>query len=98
MITELYKALNKMPSGKGPGPDGFPAEFLKHFWQMLAPLFFRTVTEIKNKDQISPHMNTAAIKLLLKPDKDPTLTSSYCPLSLINTDIKIIAKALASRL
>ncbi|KAF7642911.1 hypothetical protein LDENG_00248450 [Lucifuga dentata] len=98
MITELHEALNKMPSGKAPGPDGFPAEFLKHFWQMLAPLFFRTMTEIKNKGQISPHMNTVAIKLLLKPDKDPTLTSSYRPLSLINTDIKIIAKALAAQL
>ncbi|KAF7643045.1 hypothetical protein LDENG_00246060, partial [Lucifuga dentata] len=80
-ITELHKSLSKMPNGKAPGPDGFPAEFLKHFWQMLAPLFFRTVTEIKNKGQISPHMNTAAIKLLLKPDKDPTVTSSYRLLS-----------------
>ncbi len=43
-------------------------------------------------------MNTAAVKLFLKLDKDPTLPSSYCPLSLTNTDIKIISKALASRL
>lgn len=42
-------------------------------------------------------MNIADIKLLLKPDKDPTLPSSYRPLSLINTNIKIISKALASR-
>uniref|UniRef100_A0AAQ5ZBJ0 Reverse transcriptase domain-containing protein n=1 Tax=Amphiprion ocellaris TaxID=80972 RepID=A0AAQ5ZBJ0_AMPOC len=97
-MKELQCALDSMPAGKAPGPDGFPAEFLKHFWSMLAPLFFRTVTEIKNNGYISPHMNTAAIKLLLKPDKDPTLPSSYRPLSLINTDIKIISKALASRL
>ena len=97
-ISELQCALDTMPQGKAPGPDGFPAEFLKHFWSMLAPLFFRTVTEIKTKGYISSHMNTASIKLLLKPDKDPTLPSSYRPLSLINTDIKIISKALASRL
>lgn len=87
-----------MPNNKRPGPDGFPAEFLKHFWQILNPLFLRMVTEIKNNGQFPLQMNTAAIKVILKPDKDPTLPSSYRPISLINTDIKIISKALATRL
>ncbi len=58
-----------MPAGKAPGPNGFPSEFIKHFWLILAPLSFRTVTEIKSNGCIRPQMNTAAIKLLLKPDK-----------------------------
>uniref|UniRef100_A0A8C5GMF3 Reverse transcriptase domain-containing protein n=1 Tax=Gouania willdenowi TaxID=441366 RepID=A0A8C5GMF3_GOUWI len=97
-LQELQNALDSMSTGKAPGPDGFPAEFLKHFWSMLAPLFFRVVTEIKNKGYVGGHMNTANIKLLLKPDKNPMLPSSYRPISLINTDIKIISKALTSRL
>lgn len=28
---ELYKALDKMPNNKSPGPDGLPAEFYRHF-------------------------------------------------------------------
>lgn len=40
-------------------------------------------------------MNSAKICLLLKPDKDPTLPSSYRPITLINADLKIICKALA---
>lgn len=36
-----------MPVGKAPGPDGFPTKFIKHFWSMLTPVLFRTVTEIK---------------------------------------------------
>lgn len=64
----------------------------------MAPLFCRMVQEIKIKGKIPSHMNTALIRLLLKPDKDPTLPSVYRPLSLINTDIKIISKALAFRL
>lgn len=97
-LQDLHKALVQMPNNKAPGPDGYPPEFYKHFWSLLSPLFFRTVIEIKNTSQIPPHMNTAAITLLLKPDKNPTQPTSYRPLSLLNTDLKIITKALASRL
>ena len=43
-------------------------------------------------------MNTASISLLLKSNKDPTLPSSYRPISLLNVDIKIITKTLSHRL
>ena len=87
-----------MPNNKSPGPDGFPAEFYKHFWNILSPLFFRVTTEIKTTSIIPTHMNTAVMTLLLKPNKDPTHPSSYRPLSLINTDLKIITKTLATRI
>lgn len=96
--TEFHKALTQMPNNKAPGPDGFPAEFFKHFWLTISTLFIRMALEIKHNSKIPPHMNTALISVLLKPGKDPTLPSSYCPLSLINTNIKIISKALATRI
>ena len=95
---ELFTALNLMPNNKAPGPDGFPAEFYKHFWSILAPLYIRTITEIKQNSKFPVHMNTALISLLPKPNKDHTLPSNYRPISLINVDMKIISKALSHRL
>ncbi len=37
------------------------------------------------------------MSLILKPNKDPTQPSSYRPISLINTDLKIITKALTTK-
>lgn len=43
-------------------------------------------------------MKTALIMHLLKPHPEPTQPSSYRPLSFINSDIKIIDKALTNRI
>ncbi len=45
-----------------------------------------------------PSINIAVISLLLKKDKGPTSCSSYRPLSLIGTDVKLYAKVLSHRL
>lgn len=41
-----------MPNNKSPGPDSFPAEFYKHFWNVLAPFFNRLTTKIKHKTNL----------------------------------------------
>ena len=87
-----------MPNNKAPGPDGYPVEFYKEFWTTLAPTFYKMLLEIKENQKIPPNMNLANITVLLKPGKDPTLPSSYRPISLINVDLKIISKALAKRI
>lgn len=95
---EYKKALFALPNNKSPGLDGFPPEFYKHFWSIISPQFLDMSAEIKNSSSIPQHMNTALISVLLKPNKDPLLCTSYRPISLINTDMKIISKTLALRL
>lgn len=87
-----------MPNNKSPRLDGYPAEFYKHFWDILFPLFMRVISEIKARSTIPPHMNTVVITLVLKLNKDQTNPANDRPLSLINVELKIISKLLASRL
>ncbi len=87
-----------MPNNKSPSPDGYPAEYYRQFWPLLSSLFFKMISEIHQNKTIPHHMNTAYITLIPKPNKDHTSCSNYRPISLINTDIKIISKALSVRL
>lgn len=55
-IQELNKTFHNMQNNKSPGPDGFPAEFYKHFWDILSPLFYKVTIEIKSDSTIPIHM------------------------------------------
>lgn len=78
-------------------PDGFTAKFYKHFCSFPSPLFIRMTSDFKTTSPVSSSLNTAMITLLFKPNKDYTNLPDCRLLSQINTDIKIINEALASR-
>lgn len=47
---------------------------------------------------LPPSMSEAVIVVIPTPNKDSDLCSSYCPISLLNVDAKIVTKILANRL
>lgn len=49
-IEKLYVAVSSLQSGKSPGPDGYPVEFYKQFWQKLSPLLLDMFNESFEKD------------------------------------------------
>lgn len=59
--------------------------------KFLSPLYVKMPDEIKNNQFIPYHVNTALIS-------DPIHCSSYRAISLINTDVTIISKALTTRI
>uniref|UniRef100_A0A8C5D9N9 Reverse transcriptase domain-containing protein n=1 Tax=Gouania willdenowi TaxID=441366 RepID=A0A8C5D9N9_GOUWI len=97
-VAELNLALQNMQNNKAPGPDGFPVEFFKTFHSKLIPILHSVYIESLSCGNLPPTLRQASISVLLKKDKDPQLCSSYRPISLMNVDSKILAKALARRL
>uniref|UniRef100_A0A8C1LC25 Reverse transcriptase domain-containing protein n=1 Tax=Cyprinus carpio TaxID=7962 RepID=A0A8C1LC25_CYPCA len=97
-LQELESAIRSMNKGKSPGLDGIPVELYSTFWSDLGPLMLDMINFSVSQGSFHPSINIAVISLLLKKDKDPTSCSSYRPLSLIGTDVKLYAKVLSRRL
>lgn len=51
-----------------------------------------------SQGRLPDSLNEASITLLLKPGGDASKCGSYRPVSLLNTDIKVLSKLLATRL
>lgn len=96
-LAELTKALGATPRSKTPGLDGLPAEFYSTFWPLLGPILLSVLLDSINRGQLPPSMSTGVLCLLFKKG-DPTLLGNYRPLTMINTDAKLLAKVLALRL
>uniref|UniRef100_A0AAR2J9L9 Reverse transcriptase domain-containing protein n=1 Tax=Pygocentrus nattereri TaxID=42514 RepID=A0AAR2J9L9_PYGNA len=95
---EIIDSIKSFPSAKAPGPDGFGIEFYKKFASQITPLLLRMFIHSTKVGTLPKTLYAANISLLLKPGRDKTDFSSYRPISLLNTDLKILSKVLANRL
>ena len=97
-IEEVKKAVSSMSNNKSPGPDGIPCEFYRHFWNEIGDHVYNSYTCAFNRGELSPSQRQGVINLVPKKDKELTDLKSWRPLSILNTDYKILAKALSNRL
>lgn len=97
-LQEISAAISTLQSSNAPGPDGFPIKFYKKFSTKLSPLLLNMFEYSLSQGTLPKSLTEALITFLLKPEKDPTQCSSYRPISLLNADVKILAKLLAIRL
>lgn len=97
-IEELELAVKNMKSGKTPGCDGLPAEFYKKFWNLVGPLLLSSFLYSLEKGILTPDQRRGIITLIPKKGRDKTLIRNWRPISILNTDFKILAKTLARRL
>ena len=81
-----------MPNNKSTGANVFPAEFNKHFWPSLSPLFIKMTIKMRNISVIPPYVNKALISPPLNWKNSAQAIAHYLSLT------QIINKALAMRL
>ena len=87
-----------MECNKTPGSDGLPADFYKVFWNDIADYFLKSINYAYQTGQMSITQRRGIVKLIPKKDAELYLTKNWRPISLLNCDYKIAAKAIANRL
>ena len=97
-IEELGKNLKQLPNNKSPGCDGLTTEFYKFFWRDICDPLYQSYLYSFESGKLSQDQRRSVINLIPKPNKDVRMLKNWRPLSLLNTDYKILAKTLASRL
>lgn len=97
-LHECFQALMAMKNDKTPGSDGLSSNFYKIFWPLIGQLVVDSLNYGYRLGRLTKEQTRGIITLIMKPQKDPTLLKNYRPITLLNTDYKIGAKAIASRL
>ena len=94
---EVFRALQGMATGKSPGSDGVPMEFYVAFWDVLGEDLVEVLNASFDLGSLPLSQRSALITLIFKKG-DRLLHKNWRPISLLNVDYKLCARALAGRL
>ena len=94
---DISKALLAMKNNKSPGEDGISKEFYIVFKDILIEDICEMLNNILFKREMPKSLRNAIITLLYKKN-DHRMLKNWRPVSLLNTDYKILSKILANRL
>ena len=97
-LEELTSALRLTKKGKSPGSNGFTTSFFKQFWGYLGPILLRVFHQNISEGRLIASLREGIITLIPKAGKPADTVKGWRPISLLNTDFKIISAAITYRL
>ena len=93
---EVIAALRTMAKGKAPGPDMLTAEFYLEFEDLIIDPLVAAINEAHERHSMPRSWLMGIIKVIYKKG-DPAEVRNYRPLTMLNTDYKILTKVLTYR-
>ncbi|GEQ70438.1 hypothetical protein JCM33374_g4115 [Metschnikowia sp. JCM 33374] len=97
--SELEYALESMDKSTAPGPDGIQYSVLQYYWANIGPSLTRAANDMMDTGDLPPGFQKVLITLIPKnsvaKSKD---IKDQRPISLSNTCLKVISKAVCIRL
>ena len=96
--TEVLSALKSTKNGSSPGLDGLPIGIYNFFGNDIKTPFISSLNFSYECGNLSPTQNQGIMCLLNKSETDREHISYWRPLSLTNTDYRLIAKIFARRI
>lgn len=94
---EIRNTLKTFPNNKAPGPDGIPYRLLKNLPRKAIVQLMKIINAIFELQHFPPQFKQAIVIFINKPGKNPSLPSSYRPISLLNTLSKVVEKLFLTR-
>ena len=95
---ECKNVLESFQNDKSPGEDGFTVEFYKLFYDLLGEILVTSLNEAYEENELTISQRRGIITLLPKKDGSLLDLQNWRPITLLNVDLKIAAKAIAKRL
>ena len=94
---EVRKSIEKLNKNSAPGPDGLTSSLYKENIDFFAPRLVQIFNSMIDSGKIPYSFRLAIIKLIPKKSKSLDI-GEFRPISLINTDQKILSHILAYRI
>ena len=95
---EFSEALKSLRNGSCPGSDGLSTEFFKCFWVHLKEIYTEAMHEAYSRKLMNKSARQGVLNLIPKGNKDSRFLKNLRPITLLNTDYKIVEKAIANRM
>ena len=96
-LGEIEETL-KSCADSSPGPDGIPYSYLRYFWTTIGPILIKAWDYSLLVNELPPSHKTSYLRLIPKAGKDSSIISNLRPITLSNTDHKLITKTYARKL
>ena len=97
-MKDLQQAIKLMNNNKTPGQDGIPVDFYKVFWNQLKQPFMNMLQEVYQSEKLHTTAREGILNLIPKQNKDTRRIQNLRPITLLNTDYKIIEKCIANKM